>query len=93
MRGRAGLFVHRNNGSAGYVPTASLCVLMSQHFKVVSLLPVTSSLESGLKAHWYTGPTCPLSVLMNFPSRAFQSLVELSKALDAMSRPSGEKVT
>lgn len=36
---------------AGYIPTASLCVLMSQTFNVVSLLPVTSNLESGLKAH------------------------------------------
>lgn len=57
------------------IPTDNLWVAISQTFNVVSLEAVTSRRESGEKAHWYTGATWPLKVLMNLPSLESQSLV------------------
>lgn len=63
------------------------------NLRVLSLLPLTSSLESEDQLIWYTGPTCPLSVPTNPPVFPSQIFMDLSNEALAIYLPSGENCT
>ncbi len=62
-------------------------------FTVLSLLALTSSLESALHVTRYTAATCPLRVATNFPVLPSHRRTLLSKAADAAHLPSGLNAT